>query len=237
MIDISKRKALAFDLEVAAFDFESYDEETQTYLTKFAKDEEEKKQAIENLVFNPFTSQLVAIGMLDLNEDKGCVLINTEAGTEIESEKENINYICKSEKEILEIFWKTLKEKGYNFFITFNGREFDCPFIMLRSFQLGIEPTKNLMAGGDFNFREYHIDLLKELTFNRHSPTGARRKFSLDFYCKQLGIESPKSNGVKGEMVAGLYKNKEYKVIADYCIGDVFATAELFNKWNSILHF
>ena len=236
MIDISKRKVLSFDLEVAAFDFESYDEETQTYLTKFAKDEEEKKQAIENLVFNPFTSQLVAIGLLDLNKDKGCVLVNAEGTDEILSENENINYICKSEKEILELFWKIIKENGYNLFITFNGREFDCPFIMLRSFQLGIEPSKNLMAGSDFNFREYHIDMLKELTFNRHSPTGARRKFSLDFYCKQLGIESPKANGVKGDMVAELFKNKEFKVIADYCIGDVFATAELFNKWNSILN-
>lgn len=237
MIDVSKRKALVFDLEVAAYDFDSYDEETREYLTKYAKTEEERQQAIDNLVFNPFTSQLVAIGMYDLNEEKGCVLVNTEAEAEIESERENINYICRSEPEILEIFWKTLKEKGYNFFVTFNGREFDCPFLMLRSFRLGIEPAKNLMAGSDFTFKDYHVDLLKELTFHRHSPTGARRKFSLDFYCKQLGIESPKSNGVKGEMVGELFKNREYKVIADYCIGDVFATAELFNKWNSILHF
>lgn len=237
MIDVSKRKALVFDLEVAAYDFDSYDEETREYLTKYAKTEEERQQAIDNLVFNPFTSQLVAIGMYDLNEEKGCVLVNTEEETEIESERENINYICRSEPEILGIFWKTLKEKGYNFFVTFNGREFDCPFLMLRSFRLGVEPAKNLMAGSDFTFKEYHVDLLKELTFHRHSPTGARRKFSLDFYCRQLGIESPKSNGVKGEMVGELFKNREYKVIADYCIGDVFATAELFNKWNSILHF
>jgi 3'-5' exonuclease len=152
MIDITKRKTLVFDLEVAAFDFETYDEDKKEYLTKFAKTEEERSQAIENLVFNPFTSQLVAIGMFDLNEDKGCVLMNTEAETEIESENEKINYVCKSETEILEIFWKTVREKGYNFFVTFNGREFDCPFIMLRSFQLGIEPSKNLMAGGGFTF-------------------------------------------------------------------------------------
>lgn len=236
MIDISKRKVLAFDLEVAAIEFESYDVETQQYLTKYATTEEEKVQAIENLVFNPFTSQLVSIGMLDVNKNQGCVLINSDGENDIQSENDKIKYICRDEKGILELFWKIVKENCYNLFITFNGREFDCPFIMLRSFQLGVEPSKNLMAGSDFNFREYHIDLLKELTFNRHSPTGARRKFSLDFYCKQLGIESPKSNGVKGDMVADLFKNKEYKVIADYCIGDVIATAELFNKWNSILN-
>ena len=236
MIDIANRKIVAFDLEVVAFNFETYDEETQNYLTKYAKTEEDKQSVIDNLVFNPFTSQIVAIGMLDINEDKGCVLVNADSDTKLESSKENINYICKDEKGIIETFWKTIKDKGYNLYISFNGREFDCPFIMLRSLILEIKPSVNLMAGSDFNFREYHIDLIKELTFNRHSPTGARRKFSLDFYCKQLGIDSPKENGVRGEMVDELYKNKEYQKIADYCFGDVIATTELFKKWNNILN-
>jgi 3'-5' exonuclease len=236
MIDIKNRKILAFDLEVTAYDFESYDEDTQTYLTKYTKTEEEKQTAIENLVFNPFTSQIVAIGMLDVNEDKGCVLVNSEVETKIDSSNEKINYICKDEKNIIELFWKTIKDKGYNLYVTFNGREFDCPFIMLRSFIMNIKPSTNLMAGSDFTFKDYHVDMMKELTFNRHSPTGARRKFSLDFYCKQLGIKSPKSNGVQGDMVAELFKNKEYQTIADYCIGDVIATTELFKKWNDLLN-
>jgi predicted PolB exonuclease-like 3'-5' exonuclease len=236
MIDLSSRKILAFDLEVVAFDFETYDEDIQTYLTKYAKTDEEKKAAIENLVFNPFTSQIVAIGMLDVNEDKGCVLVNADKELKIESSKENINYICKDEKGIIETFWKTVKEKGYNLYVTFNGREFDCPFIMLRSLILDVKPSENLMRGSDFTFRDYHVDLMKELTFNRHSPTGARRKFSLDFYCRRLGIDSPKANGVQGEMVGELFRNNEYKLIADYCFGDVIATTELFKKWNEILN-
>ena len=236
MIELAKKKILSFDLEVAAIDFNSYDSETQTYLTKYAKDYEERKAIIDSLVFNPFTSQLVAIGMLDVNEDKGCVMMNTDAGVELESPNEKIKYICKDEKGIIELFWKVIKDKSYNLYITFNGREFDCPFIMLRSFILGVKPSRNLMAGGDFNFKEYHIDLIKELVFNRHAPTGARRKFSLDFYCKQLGIESPKTGGVIGEMVGDLFRNKEYQKIADYCIGDVFATTELFKKWNELLN-
>ena len=236
MIDLTNRKILAFDLEVVAFNFENYDEDTQNYLTKYAKTDEEKQTVIENLVFNPFTSQIVAIGMLDVVDNKGCVLINSEEDIKIESEKENINYICKNETGIIETFWKTVKDKGYNLYVTFNGREFDCPFLMLRSLILGIKPSENLMRGSDFTFKDYHVDLMKELTFNRHSPTGARRKFSLDFYCKQLGIESPKVNGVQGDKVNEIYTNKQYKTLADYCMGDVIATTELFKKWNEILN-
>jgi hypothetical protein len=236
MIDLTNKKILAFDLEVVAFNFENYDEDTQKYLTKYAKTDEEKQTVIENLVFNPFTSQIVAIGMLDVVNEKGCVLINSEEDIKIDSEKENINYICKNETGIIETFWKTVKDKGYNLYVTFNGREFDCPFIMLRSFILGIKPSENLMRGSDFTFKDYHIDLMKELTFNRHSPTGARRKFSLDFYCKQLGIESPKVNGVQGDKVKEIYESKQYKILADYCMGDVIATTKLFNKWTELLN-
>ncbi|TRZ65021.1 3'-5' exonuclease, partial [bacterium] len=216
MITLEKRKILVFDIEAAPHDFKMFDIEKQEYLTKNASSEEEREKVIKELVFNPFTSSIVAIGMLDLNENKGCVLVNAEEGAELVSERENMNYIRGDESRVIELFWKTLTTKNYNLFITFNGREFDCPFIMLRSFILGITPSYNLMEGSDFNFSKYHIDLIKELTFNRHSPTGARRKFSLDFYCKQLGIESPKGQGVTGEMVGELFVQKQYKTIADY---------------------
>ncbi|MCE1164603.1 MAG: ribonuclease H-like domain-containing protein [Bacteroidetes bacterium] len=266
MIDLKRKKILVFDLEVAAYDFEThYDEETKEYLTKFAKNEEEKKAAIENLVFTPYTSQLVAIGMLDYNKREGAVIVNGPADTELDPSKRlasetmldfdvepngddtavpykeekltKLTYICRSEKEMLELFWKKIKNEGYNMFVTFNGREFDCPFIMLRSLFMKIRPSYNLMSGTDFNIRGYHIDMMKELTFNKHSPTGARRKFSLDFYCKQFGIQSPKAEGVTGDMVSELFRNSEAQTIADYCFGDVVATGSLFNLWNKYLDF
>jgi predicted PolB exonuclease-like 3'-5' exonuclease len=237
MIDLENRKTLVFDLEVVAHNFVThFDVETKAYLLKYAKTDEDKQNVIDSLVFNPFTSRIVAIGMLDYREDKGCVLLNTGKKMDIESAKENINYICDDEESIIKTFWKTLKEKEYNLFVTFNGREFDCPFIMLRSLILKVKPTFNLMRGSDFTFKDYHIDLLKELTFHRHSPTGARRKFNLDFYCNQLGITSPKSMGVSGDKVGELFEKKDYVTLADYCIGDVIAETELLKVWNKILN-
>lgn len=236
MIDTTQRKILVFDIEVVAYDFESLDNETQEYLTKYARTPEERQSAIENMVFNPFTSKIVAIGMLNKTDNIGGVLINAEEKIKLESTIPNITYHCYDERSLLEQFWKSLKEKDYTLFVTFNGREFDCPFLMLRSLIFRVKPSRNLMSGNEFNFREYHIDLLKEFTFGKHSPTGARRKFSLDFYCKQLGIKSPKSSGISGASIAELYWNKEYQQIADYCMGDVLATARLFDIWNEVLN-
>lgn len=265
-MDITKKKVLVFDLEVAPYDFEThYDDETKEYLTKFATNDEEKAKAIEGLVFTPFTSRIVAIGMLDYNKKEGAVLVNapkektldstskfesermlsfnsgyvegTDENPYSESKLEKLTYLCGNEKEIIDLFWRKIRTEGYNLFVTFNGREFDCPFIMLRTFIMKSKPSYNLMSGTDFNIKGYHIDLMKELTFNKHSPTGARRKFTLDFYCKQLGIPSPKADGVKGDMVKDLYEKEEYQTIADYCFGDVVATGNLFNLWNKYLDF
>ena len=57
-MDITKKKVLVFDLEVAPYDFEThYDEETKEYLTKFATTDEERTKTIDALVFTPFTSR------------------------------------------------------------------------------------------------------------------------------------------------------------------------------------
>lgn len=238
MIDLERRKILVFDLEVAAYDFEThYDEETKEYLTKFATTEQEKLNSIDALTFSPFTSQIVCIGLYDLSRDKKCCLINVDENYEKQPEDENEEYIFGTEKEIVEIFWKSIATYKYDIFVTFNGREFDCPFIMLRSMVLGIRPSYNLMKGSDFTFKDYHVDLLKELTFHKHSPQGARRKFTLDFYCKQLGVQTSKDGGVTGDMVGPLFRDKQYRTIADYCIRDVVTEAELFKKWNELLNF
>lgn len=238
MLDITNRKIIVFDIECAPYDFDTYyDEETKKYLLKYAEGDAEKQKAtIESLVFSPFTSQVVAIGILDYYRNSGIALVNAESGTELISSGENFKYECYDEKGLLEKFWDIMSKGNYNLLVTFNGREFDCPFLMLRSFLLGIKPTFNLMKGSDFTFKDNHIDLLKELTFYRHSPTGARRKYSLDFYCRQLGIISPKEKGITGDMVGELFNKKEYQVIADYCIRDVIAEAELFEKWNKLFN-
>ncbi|MCX6702679.1 MAG: hypothetical protein NTW60_02335 [Candidatus Wolfebacteria bacterium] len=51
-----------------------------------------------------------------------------------------------------------------------------------------------------------------------------------------FGIESPKANGVTGDDVKTLFKEKKFIDIAKYNLGDLKATGELYEKWDNYLN-
>jgi len=217
---------VVFDIETLGFPFESFDETQQEYLTKFARTEDERREALLRLNLYPFTAHLIAVGLLNPDTEKGVVLYAGDRSEETTSEDGHIQFVAGDEEEILRRFWDIITK--YDQFITFNGRGFDCPFLMLRSMVLGIKPSRNLMP---YRYESsVHCDLLEQLTYY-----GATRKFNLDFYCKAVGIESPKSRGITGLDLGALFAEKKFREIADYCLGDVRATAQLFTKWDQFL--
>ena len=72
-----------------------------------------------------------------------------------------------------------------------------------------------------------HVDLLDQLSFYG----AVRRKGSLHLYCNVFGIKSPKAEGVTGDDVGRLFKEKKYKKIAEYNSWDLTATCELYKRW------
>ena len=115
--------------------------------------------------------------------------------------------------------------------VTFNGRSFDVPFLYLRSAVLNTPITRKNWLGYRFQ-TEPHCDLAEQLSFyNVSGRTGAARKFTLDFYCRAFGIESPKSQGVTGMDVNDLMKEGRFREIAEYCVRDVDATLQLYRIW------
>jgi len=218
---------VVFDIESLAYPLESFDPEQQEYLTKFAKTEEELEDAKLKMNLSPLTAQLLAIGLFNPDSKRGKVLYQSDVKENYFAEDSLIEYIGTDEKDILTIFWEDIKR--YNQFITFNGRGFDSPFLILRSAMLGVKPSRNLLP---YRYDpKIHCDLLDQLTFY-----GAFRRYSLDFYCKAFGIKSPKSSGITGLDMKELYEDKRYKDIAEYCIGDVIATAELYKIWNDYVN-
>ena len=217
-----------FDIETLAFPFASLDEEQQEYLTKFAKTDEERADAILRLNLLPFTAQVLAIGMLNPDSSRGKVFYQGPGEQTRVSDDGLVEFVPLAERDILEEFWASLAHYGQ--VVTFNGRAFDGPFIMLRSAMLGVRTTRNLVPYR-YSTAE-HCDLLEQLTFY-----GAFRKFNLDFYCKGFGIKSPKSEGITGLDLGELYRAGRYSEIAEYCMRDVKATAELFSRWQSFLSF
>ncbi len=219
--------SIVFDIETLALPIDTLDEVQKEYIFKFATTDEEREEEALKLNLYPLTAQVLAIGMLNPDTNAGKVLYQANISEQFMSDDGKIEYQSGDEAFVLKSFWDNVEK--YDRIVTFNGRTFDCPFLMTRSAVLGIQPTRNLVpyrydAGK-------HCDLLDQLTFY-----GATRKFNLDFFCKAFGIKSPKSEGITGLSLGPLFQEGRFREIAQYCIGDVIATAELFRRWNKFLN-
>jgi 3'-5' exonuclease len=217
---------VVIDIETLGYPLDSFDEVQQEYLLKFSDTDEKRQEAILKFSLYPTTAQIIAIGMLNPDTNHGKILFQSDAKVDESSTDGAIHFVSGTEPELLAQFWQDLAH--YEQFITFNGRGFDCPFLMLRSAILKVPPTRNLMP---YRYEtKIHCDLLEQLTFY-----GALRKFNLDFYCKTFGIESPKSHGITGLDLKGFFEEKRFKEIAEYNLGDLKATAQLFLRWDTYL--
>jgi len=226
---------LIFDIETVGVEFDSLDDKSQELLLRFAETPEDVEAVKDGLGFSPLTGQVVAIGVLNPETAKGAVYFLSPEGKLENKEDGNVQYIPhKTEKDLLKSFWDA--SAHYDQFITFNGRSFDAPYLMIRSAINKIKPAKNLMTYR-YESEQYgkiitHLDLLDRLTF-----FGAvRRKGGLHMWCRAFGIKSPKSEGVSGLDVAQLFKDKEYMKIAEYCFDDVLATEKLYEYWEKYVN-
>ncbi|PIW96894.1 3'-5' exonuclease [Candidatus Kaiserbacteria bacterium CG_4_8_14_3_um_filter_38_9] len=227
---------LVFDIETIGDNWEELDETTQKILTRWVdkttKDEAEHFSLVEDikngLGFSPFTGRVVAIGVYDIERAQGAVYYSGE-GTEDNEKDGDYTLKQRSEVDMLADFWEGAK--GYDTFVTYNGRGFDVPFLMHRSAVSKIKPTVNMMEGR-YPYQQKscrHVDLQDEMTF-----FGAMyRKPSLHLCCRAYGIESPKMAGVSGDDVAELFLQKKFRDIARYNARDVIATTALYKKWQT----
>lgn len=232
---------LIFDIETVGEEYDALDETTQEVLTRWIKSESdgesEYESALTNLKnelgFSPLTGEIVAIGVLDAEKNKGAVFYQSPGTKEKETEENGIKFKPMSEKEMLEAFWEGAQE--YDEFVSFNGRMFDAPFLAVRSAIHGVRPSCDLLSNRYTSLQRgvKHVDLRDQLSFY-----GAmRRPGSLHLWCRAFGIESPKAGGVSGDDVSGLFKAKKYLDIARYNVGDLHATKALYERWKEFLRF
>lgn len=225
---------LVLDIETIGEKFDQLDQTTQEVLTRWtkkeSKNEDEYRVALDDLKnglgFSPLTGEIVAIGILDVEKNKGVVYFQAPGENIKEIEKDGIKFKQMIEKEMLENFWQVASK--YDEFITFNGRGFDAPFLMIRSAIHKIKPSKDLMSN---RYDKKHIDLMDILSFYG----AVRRKGSLHLYCRAFGIKSPKEDGISGDGVNAFFKEKKFLEIAKYNVGDLRATKELYEYWEKYL--
>jgi predicted PolB exonuclease-like 3'-5' exonuclease len=167
----------------------------------------------DSLALHPGLVKVVAWGLWLVQEDRGKASVAGEGDDPLE------------EVSMLADLWTRLTRtpRDRQRVITFNGRAFDGPVLAIRSAQLGLRPTVNLM-GYRYDVSE-HCDLSDILNFQ-----GATRGYyPLSYWCSCFGIESPKM-GLTGAEVGEYWEQGKYDEIREYVLGDCKATAELYRK-------
>src|SRR5258708_6237822 len=218
-------KKLVIDIETVGFPWEEQDPYVREYLIKGLNDgDAEETRRAGGL--SPFRGKIVAIGVINIDDRRSCAMYEIPGQKDLRIERVGPRtYMSGTEKQILEKFWEFFVSDSR--FISFNGRQFDGPFLMIRSAINGIVPKRDLV-GYRYGFHP-NCDVREALNF--FGTTNSRQfKFNLDLASKAFGVETSKGEGLDGRSVETWYRAGRHRQIADYCMNDVRATAELYEK-------
>lgn len=222
-----KQSRAVLDIETVGVPFEDLDAPQKEYFLRRASSPEEEEEIKGSLGLYPLTGFVVAIGLFDPDTERGAMYYQSP-GSEptLPLEEDGILYETGSEEDILRKFWAYVKD--LRSVITYNGRGFDCPYLLVRSAAHRIKPTRQLMPNRYSS--DAHIDLMDRLSFFG----SVRKNFSLDMWCRAFEIESPKEI-VHGSEVGRLFREGRHLDIARYCARDIRATAQLFRIWEEYI--
>ena len=218
-------KKLVIDIETVGIPWEEHDPYVREYLIRGLNEgDAEATRSAGGL--SPFRGRIVAIGVINIGDNRSCALYEVPGQTDLRIEKAGFRtYISGTEKQILQKFWEFFESDSR--FISFNGRQFDGPFLMIRSAVNGVVPKRDLV-GYRYGFT-LNCDLREALNFNG-TVNSRQFKFNLDLACKAFGVETSKGEGLDGRSVEAWYRAGRHREIADYCLDDVRATKELYEK-------
>ncbi|MDX1809428.1 MAG: 3'-5' exonuclease [Sulfurospirillaceae bacterium] len=140
-----------------------------------------------------------------------------------------------SEKEMIANFLAFLDKQNPKL-ISFNGRSFDVPLLMIRAMKYSLScpayfevenSSLNKSKWDNYRYRfsnRFHIDLMDHI-----SEFGATRGLKLDILCSMIG--APGKYDVHGSEVMELFYEDKIEKIKEYCESDVLNTYWLFLKY------
>ncbi len=214
-------RTLVFDIEtVPAVDPSALPESVAKNLARTAERWHEGDEA-KVMGLSPYFGKVVslAIGDGDLPPDEQTITVLTldSASPGEAALPEWIRPM--SEAELLRSFWHLANHA--DLVVSYNGREFDVPFLQVRSLVHAIPARVDLMSR-PHSLRP-HLDLFRVLGQGRAGST------SLDVVCWALGVPSPKTH-MDGSQVGPAYARGEIESIAEYNAADVRATIAVYQQ-------
>ena len=134
-------------------------------------------------------------------------------------EKPVSNVVFYDEPDLIRWFWDMyVKAAGKS--VGYNIIGFDLPFLLRRSFDLGIRP------GTKVDLRRYQTDPTTDLMALLYNWGQAK---GLKWVCERYGIKNPNPN-LEGSMVAEM----DDATLAFYAIGDVEMVIDLYKKMEGV---
>lgn len=224
---------LVFDIETYSRPAAQHDPKILDALTKSCRDEAERQDTLSKLGLHPMTGEVACIGLFDPIRARPAIFYRQDLGKfealqAVTWENQSLEVTLQAradEKELLTSIWDVFRR--YDCLVTFNGRTFDYPFLMQRSFLLGVEVKHHLYAN---RYQvSNHLDLCDYM-----SGFGTARRYSLDVWGRASGLGSPKDGGVDGSRVSEFIDAGKIAEVADYCMRDVMVTAALAKRAFSI---
>ncbi len=217
-------EVLVFDIETVPVTIDIR-EMPQTIVKGITEVAQRKEWDIEKvLALNPLFSRVASIAV-GSGEDasKDCVLI-APPQEELDRGLPDLPPWVRpmSEKEMLGAFWTLASQAGT--IVSFNGRNFDLPFLRTRSSILEQPVFVDLLSQPPYQHSP-HLDLYLILTGGGRGTA----PMNLDAACYAYGIESPKG-AMDGSMVGHAYREKRFGEIAKYNLADVIATRALYQR-------
>ena len=196
-------------------------------LLSWGHGEDERQEAALRMRLAPLTARLIAVALFNPRSERGRVWYDHPGGAPGATGDGRFELIPAPEAALIDGFWHAVAPFGR--IITFNGRFFLCPFIMLRSALLGIPPARNLLP---YRFSpDEHCDLLDQLTFY-----GATKRFPLEAYCRGFGIPPPGGEAGRPE-VSSLVESGRFREVADLAAETCSAVAGLYLAWQRLFAF
>jgi len=201
------KEHLVFDIETIPQDSSKLtDKQKDVISDKIDRSDYWKEDMKKEMALNPWFGKVVSIGIYYPERD------------------EAYHITGKDEAEILSKFWDDIRP-FMGTFVSFNGLNFDVPFIKTRSMIHDIKPTNERFLETR-RFQSYpHFDVAQHI-----SDWDYRYRVSLDLACDQMGIPSPKKGEVEASTVYDAYKAGKLELIGEYCVKDLKATFELYEK-------
>lgn len=213
---------LVFDIEtVPAVELRKVPPTVAQAVTKYAdrQDWDEGKVMSLSPYFGKVVSLAVGDGEAAVDEQRQTVFVVPPDDVAVRGELPDwVRPV--SEQELLQAFWALAGHASV--VVTYNGRNFDVPFLVGRSLIHDI-PVRVDLQGKPFDLRP-HLDLYVAMG-GRHG----RGPASLDVVCWALGMPSPKEV-MDGSMVATSYAKGDVRKIAEYNAGDVKATTAVYQR-------